>query len=101
MRFLVLLIFLLLSVPAAAGQMVHKSGDLTITLLPAPCPIPALTDAIRQAESEVPARAAIVKIGATEIPGCWGVHGDKVLVGDVFGNGGFILMKDFKEEHGV
>jgi hypothetical protein len=45
--------------------------------------------------------SATVLVGQDEIPGCWGTHGDNVLIGDVLGNGGYLAKKEFVASPGI
>lgn len=86
---------------AHADAAVYKNGDLSITLLSGACDVPPLSDALTAAESQIPPKRAIIRMGQKEVPACWGVFEQKVLIADVLGNAGFVLMKDFKDDPGV
>lgn len=85
--------------------MVYKTGDLTIRLQESECSIPQLAQALEDGEKTKAKNATITAKGTGEIPGCWLVYedaeGQKVLIGDVFGRGGYIMQKDFRAEPGV
>lgn len=90
-----------LCVPALASQAVYKNGGLTITLLKSECSVPQIAQALKDAGATMPAALAIVSDHGSNTLACWAVYEDKVLIGDVLGNAGFVLMKDFKEDLGV
>lgn len=95
------IVLMLVAVPANAGdQMVYTSGELSVTLTKGDCLVPPVGVAIAQAGApEV--FAAVIRIGSTEIAGCWGLADDKVLVGDEFGRAGFIEFAEFRAKPAI
>jgi hypothetical protein len=88
--------------PVTAGpQMVYQGETMSVTLMLADCDIPALANGLRQVPSLTPPKMAVIRHGPTEIPACWGTAEDKVLLGDILGNAGFIPMDAFKAQPGT
>lgn len=85
---------------AMAEEAVYRSGDTTVRLSQEECRHPALIDALKAAGAEKP-RTVTVTIRGWQIPGCWGVFGDKALIADVMGHSGFVLLRDFVPQPGV
>lgn len=99
MRFALALI-LFLAAPAMAAEMVYKDGDVTVRLYETPCRVPELTAGLTEV-SGGPAKGASIIVQGQEIQACWSLWGDKVLIGDVLGRGGYLMVKDFKASPGV
>jgi hypothetical protein len=90
-------------VPASAfAELVWKGDGVTIKFTTEECTTASLVMALLQNGASMPIRAATVHVGQNTIPACWGVlEGDKALLIDVFGQGGFIPLADLKPENGV
>lgn len=86
---------------AIAEEAVYKGEGVTVRLSQEACRHPVLAAVLTEAGIEGKARTATVVLSGMEIPGCWGVFEDKVLLGDLAGNAGFVLLKDFKPSPGV
>lgn len=99
-----LLLAALLALPVSSAEMVYKTKDLTIRLHESECSIPQLAVVLEEGE-KTKARNATILVSEREIPGCWlafqDAEGPKVLIGDVLGNGGYIMQKDFQADSGV
>jgi hypothetical protein len=91
--------------PAIAGpEMVYIGNGITVRLMLADCDVPELAHALREVPSLTPPKMATIKHGSSdfEVPACWGTaEGDKVLLGDILGNAGFIMKGSFKPAPGV
>ena len=85
----------------AASEMVFKDGELEVRLHDVPCRHAVLAEGLKEAGSEGHVGAATVVIRGNSIPACWGRTGEKVLIGDVLGNGGYIMASDFKANPGI
>lgn len=91
----------MLAAPAMAGEMVYKNGGgLTVRLHESACDVPALSLSLG-AESQTPARKATVISSGHAVQACWGISGDKVLIGDVLGHAGYIMVGEFRADPGV
>lgn len=93
-----------LALSANAGdhdQMVWHGSGGSVYLMQEACAIPALAELLKDAGAKA-IRTAVVKHGAVEVPACWGLFEDegelKVLIGDVFGQGGYLPAKSFKPQ---
>jgi hypothetical protein len=90
----------LLAGSASAQELIYTDGALTVRLMLAPCRVPALVEGLGEV-SPRPAREAIIKARGQEIPACWAEGEDRVFIGDVLGQGGYILKSELKAEPGV
>ena len=88
--------------PALAGdELVMRTKELTVRLTMEPCEIGPLIKGLDEAGTETPARKAYIQVREHEVHGCWGTLGDKVLIGDETGAGGYLLKSEFGKADGV
>lgn len=91
---------LLCAAPAFAGPVAVWKGDgVKVLAYTDPCDVAQLSMVLGTL-GENPRKAA-VQIGPTEIPACYVIDGEKLVLVDMLGNGGYLMVKDFKEERGV
>lgn len=101
MKALVLCAALAAGAAVAGDELVMRSRDLTIRLTMQPCEIGLIAKGLDQAGTETPARKAYIQHQGREVHGCWGTPGDKVLIGDETGAGGYLLKSEFTKADGV
>lgn len=86
---------------AMAEEAVYKGDGLTVRLSQEECRYTQLADALTASGIVGKARTVTVTIRGMDIPGCWGLFGEKVLIADVSGDSGFLMLADFKPLPGV
>ena len=83
--------------PAAAGPIaVFKGSNVWVYAFSEPCDVPALAE-VFQAQGLLPTKRAVVKVGEAMIPACYAVQGDKIIILDSDGDGGYIDASEFEE----
>ena len=81
--------------PAFAGPVaVFKGSNVWVYAFNEPCGVPMLAQAL---VSYGPSKRAVVKVGEAMIPACYAVAGDKIIIIDADGDGGYIDASEFEE----
>ena len=98
MRFLFIVFAAVLAAlvnPAFAGPVaVFKGSNVWVYAFSDPCDVPMLAQALA---SYGPSKLAVVKVGEAMIPACYAVAGDKIIIFDSDGDGGYIDASEFEE----
>lgn len=84
------------SVPAFAA-MQYDGRHVSVTFHDGPCTEPAIEQILSMSVPGATAKAASVTAGGQTVPGCWVAHGEKVVLVDAFGNGGYLPAADLKQ----
>lgn len=92
---IIALTLMALSLPASAA-MQYQSTDVTVTFHDGPCTeagIAQILSLVAPGES----KAATVVVGGEPIPACYVDQGDKMVLVDALGNGGYLPSADLKQ----
>lgn len=89
--------------PALADEMVFKSGSTVVRLQDKPCASQRVQMLVKTQDADMLKNmgAGYVVFQGREIPMCWTLRGDAVLVVDEDGDAGLIPVAEFKRDAGV